>query len=344
VIVRSVSVVLCTYNRAALLGETLEAMQAMEAVPDCEAEIIVVDNNSSDDTAATVERVARTARIPILYLHEQRQGKSFALNHALTRARGDVLALTDDDVLPAADWLARIVANFREQQLTFVFGKVRPRWGVKPPPELLTQRAQDIWGPLAILDYGDKPELYTADNVWQRLPIGANLAFARSALVAIGGWRTDLGKVNNTLISGEDHEIFIRLRRYGLYAGRYDPGVMVRHYVPPNRLTRRYFRRWYFWHGKTQALMLDDLFPGVELNQTPRLAGVPHFLYRQGLVQFVKWLKCLGSQDGLGLLVEELGVLRFAGLYFQCWRRYFGGAPPKVAERAPESVPPVFSP
>ena len=89
--------------------------------------------------------------------------------------------------------------------------------------ERLTRQAQDIWGPLALVDYGDAPTAYAADNTGQRLPIGANLAFSRAALVAAGGWRTDLGKVNNTLISGEDHEIFLRLRRRGLYAGYYDP-------------------------------------------------------------------------------------------------------------------------
>src|SRR6185503_20045692 len=113
------------------------------------------------------------------------------------------------------------------------------------------------WGPLALVDYGDAPTDYTADNTGQRLPIGANLSFARDAIVRIGGWRTDLGKVNNTLISGEDHEIFQRLRRAGLYAGFYYPQATVLHFVPASRVTRRYFRRWFYWHGKTQALMLD---------------------------------------------------------------------------------------
>jgi glycosyltransferase involved in cell wall biosynthesis len=320
--VRRASIVICTYNRAELLRETLEALQAMDPVDDFETEIIVVDNNSSDETPAVVAEAAREARIPVVYLHERRQGKSFALNHALVHARGDVVALTDDDVLPAADWLARIVANFRSHDITFVFGKVLPRWGMKPPPELLSPRARDIWGPLAIVDYGETPEPYRCENLWQRLPIGANLAFARTALVAIGGWRTDLGKVNNTLISGEDHEIFMRLRRFDLYSGRYDPRITVRHVVPANRLTREYFRRWYFWHGKTQALMLDDLFPGVNINCTPHIAGVPRFLYRQGLAQFVRWLKHVGRQDALGLLIEELGLLRYAGLYLECWRRW----------------------
>ena len=109
---------------------------------------------------------------------ESKQGKSFALNCALAHARGEILALTDDDVLPAPDWLARIVADFREHDVTFVFGKVLPRWGAMPPPELLGRRAQDIWGPLAIVDYGDTPQVYSPDCTGQRLPIGANVAFA----------------------------------------------------------------------------------------------------------------------------------------------------------------------
>src|SRR5207249_9740379 len=134
--------------------------------------------------------------------HESQQGKSFALNAALHATRADVVALTDDDVWPEPDWLNRIVADFRGHDVTFVFGKVLPIWGALPPPELLTPRAQDIWGPLAIVDYGDEPTDYVASRLDQRLPIGANLAFAREALLSIGGWRTDLGKVNNTLISG----------------------------------------------------------------------------------------------------------------------------------------------
>src|SRR5262249_24285645 len=154
-----------------------------------------------------------------------------------------------------------------------------------PPPELLTPAAQDIWGPLAIVDYGDEPGVYSADDAGQRLPIGANLSFAKSALVTVGGWRTDLGKVNNTLISGEDHEIFLRLRRHQLYSGYYDPQVVVHHHVPAARLTRQYFRQWFFWHGKTQALMLDDLFFELDMLSVTHIAGVPRFLYRQAADQ-----------------------------------------------------------
>jgi glycosyltransferase involved in cell wall biosynthesis len=313
------SVVIATYNRAADLRETLGSLAGLR--PDGGWEVIVVDNNSTDDTPLVIAESARKGRFPVVSLHEPQQGKSFALNLGLSHANGDVLALTDDDVVPSPEWLNRIVEDFRERDITFVSGKVLPRWSRRPPPELLTPRAQDIWGPLAILDYGSLPIDYVATNTTQWLPIGANVAFLRSALMHIGGWRTDLGKVNNTLISGEDHEIFMRLRRYGLYAGYYDPAVAVRHYVPAERVTRRYFRRWFFWHGKTRALMLDDLYPKVDLRRVPHVAGVPRFLYREALAQCWGWIRTRGSTDSLKALSAELRALQFAGLITECWRR-----------------------
>jgi glycosyltransferase involved in cell wall biosynthesis len=318
--VSSISVLICTYNRAPLLRETLAAIHAMDAPDCCSVEIVIVDNNSTDDTVRAVAESADGARFPMVLIQESRQGKSFALNAGLAAASGDVLALTDDDVLPAAGWLCRIVEAFRAEDVTFVFGKVLPRWTSTPPPEMLTPPARDIWGPLALVDYGDAPAHYTSGDTKQRLPIGANLAFARHVLLSIGGWRTDLGKVNNTLISGEDHEVFLRLRRHGSYAGYYDPGLTVRHLVPAERLTRQYFRRWFFWHGKTVALMLPDLYPELDMSSVPRIAGAPRFSYRQGLRQLVRWAATRRG-DALTALIEELRLVQHAGLLLECWRR-----------------------
>jgi glucosyl-dolichyl phosphate glucuronosyltransferase len=320
------TVLICTFNRAPLLETTLAELRDLTVPPDCAAEIVVVDNNSTDSTPEVVARAQQSSPIPIKTVRESRQGKSFALNRGLEMSTGDVVALTDDDVWPAKDWLTRIIFNFRQRDLTFVFGKVLPRWSVPPPPELLMPQAQDVWGPLAIVDYGDTPSVYTPSHTGQRLPIGANLAFRRSTIEKIGGWRTDLGKVDNTLISGEDHEIFTRMRRAGCYSGYYDPKLEVRHFVPADRLTRKYFRRWFFWHGKTQALMLGDLFMDMNLDDTPHILGVPRFIYRQALEQTGRWITRLGDPDSLSLLIEELKAIQFSGLLLQCWHRYFRSA------------------
>ena len=206
------------YNRARLLEQTLAALSAAASPPDCEVDVVVIDNNSTDETMSVIARAAQHSRWPIRSALERSQGKSFALNRGLTLARGDVLALTDDDVLPADDWLVRMVDRFRTPDIVFVFGKVLPRWEVPPPPELLTTVARDIWGPLALVDYGDDVVRYDAESFGvRRLPIGANLAIRRDAIERVGGWRTDLGKVDNSLIAGEDHELCVRLYRAGLY-------------------------------------------------------------------------------------------------------------------------------
>ena len=320
--VTAASVLVCTYNRASLLRETLAAFTTLTPPDNCAVEIIVVDNNSTDTTSAVIADAATRSPFPIVSLHEPRQGKSFALNRGLEAARGDVVALTDDDVWPEQDWLCRIVERFRERDVTFVFGKVLPRWGALPPPELLTPPAQDIWGPLALVDYGDEAADYLPELTGQRLPIGANLAFSRSALSTVGGWRTDLGKVDNTLTSGEDHEIFCRLRRFNLYTGFYDPAIAVRHYVPARRLTRRYFREWFFWSGKTHALMLDDLYPHIDMSRVTRIAGMPRFLWRQSLQQLGRWVKTRRpGTPALDALIEELRLLQYCGLFAECRRR-----------------------
>jgi hypothetical protein len=139
-------------------------------------------------------------------------------------------------------------------------------------------------------------------------------------LIQIGGWRTDLGKVNNTLISGEDHEIFARLRRHSLYAGYYDPDVSVRHYVPASRLTRRYFRKWFYWSGKTHALMLEELFPELNMATVPRIAGIPRFACRQAFSQLLRYFTTRRG-DPLTGMIEELRLLQYLGLFVQCWHR-----------------------
>jgi glycosyltransferase involved in cell wall biosynthesis len=332
--VRSASVLICTYNRAALLRETLAALQAMHPPENCEVEIIVIDNNSSDNTPRVVADAARRSPFPLITVHERAQGKSFALNRGLKVARGDIIALTDDDVWPDANWLRGIVERFRAGDFMFVFGKVLPKWAAPPPPELLTDEAQEIWGPLALLDYGDAVREYTPETQ-RRLPIGANLAFAREAVVRVGGWRTDLGKVDNTLISGEDHEIFCRLRRFNLYAGCYDPEIVVRHFVPTRRVTRAYFREWFFWNGRTHALMLETVYPYVDLNRVIRIGGVPRFFWRQAFEQFGRYLRTrLPGTPALPAFIEELKLIRCFGLVAECWkqqRRKTAGRPRSYA-------------
>src|SRR5262245_27849874 len=313
------SVLICTCNRARRLARTLEYFVDLKPTG-YTAEVVVVDNRSRDETAQVIADAALRASIPIVYAYEEQQGKSFALNRGLRIAAGDVLALTDDDVMPGEGWLDRIVDTFRTRDVEFVGGKVLPLWEKPPATSLLTRRGQDIWGPLALVDYGDAPFEHVGHAPGQRLPGGANPGFRRATIDRLGGWRNDLGKVNNTLISGEDHEIFLRLRRAGGYRGVYRPDVVVYHDVPASRLTRRYFRRWFFAWGQTAGLMLEDLYAFVNQPDVPHIAGVPRFLYRETIDQIRKWSATWFTRDRLERQVEELYTIRFVGLIWERWR------------------------
>lgn len=335
--VTSLSVLICTYNRARLLEQTLDTLQRATAPAGCKVDVIIVDNNSTDDTRDVVRRVAAMGPFPVTYLVERQQGKGFALNTGLTVAHGDIVALTDDDVLPAKNWLVGIVENFRTHDVVFVFGKVLPRWEVPPPPEMLTVRARDIWGPLALIDYGDQPVRYDSESFGKRrLPVGANLALRRQAIEQVGGWRTDLGRVDNTLIAGEDRELCVRLYQAGLYSGVYDPSVMVKHFVPATRLTRRYFRQWFYWHGRTLARMADAVYLDLDLSQVPSFAGVPRFVYREFVQQLGRWMRRAGRSNALAVLIEELMLIEYCGFFVEARRRR--RAFKAVAHRRPAPV------
>src|SRR5688500_9879816 len=223
------TVLICTYNRAALLEETLTSLATVQSTRPWE--IVVVDNNSTDGTPAAVERGAGALATPVQYVFEPRQGKSYALNTGLERSRGDVILFPDDDVRVAPGWLdAACDALALDEHLDYTGGPVRPLWGGAPPPWLDRTRG-DLWGTLAILDYGDRPFIFE-DR--QRVPLGANMAVRRRLVDRIGGFHPELGRRGQSLLGQEQAEFFARARAFGAF-GRYVPEMEVHHHVPAAR-------------------------------------------------------------------------------------------------------------
>jgi glucosyl-dolichyl phosphate glucuronosyltransferase len=244
-----ISIVIATFNRAALLRITLEHLRGQAFEPG--DEVIVVDNGSTDRTPEVVVQAAAGFPARFVSLRETVRGKTPALNRGVAAARGDVLALTDDDVLVAGDWLATIRRLFRDTAVDLVGGRVEPWWEVPPPRWLQVQengRYTLLAAPLALLDYGDAQEL------GERTAVGANLVVRRSVLEALGGFAPHLGRVDGTLLCGEDHDFCERARIAG-YRREYRPEVCVRHWVPASRLRLSYYVRWFFWAGATHAML-----------------------------------------------------------------------------------------
>ena len=144
-----ISVIVATYNRAGILKGTLESLAALRP-QGVTHEIIVVDNNSSDNTREVVEEFAQ--RAPIRYLFEERQGKNHALNAAVEVAQGELLVFTDDDVFVPADWLDRYWAAAQAHTEADVFGgSVVARLPANAP-----QWAHHPWLPFGALDLGSE--------------------------------------------------------------------------------------------------------------------------------------------------------------------------------------------
>ena len=264
-----ISVIVATRDRAPLLKSTLEAL-CNQISPGCTVEILVVDNGSIDETRQVVQAAARESGIPITYLTESRPGKSHALNTAVAHARGDLLAFTDDDVLPSPKWLAAYTQAFSETGADYAAGRILPLWEAAPPRWLTPA----LHGVLAVGDGG--PQRLILKGVPDEImPIGANMAVRRHVLDRIGGWNPDLGKLKDTLRTGEDHEFALKLATAGFF-GVYEPEADALHRVPADRLRLGYFFRWCYDNGRIEA-GLEHEYPST----TNYLLRVPRYLWRR---------------------------------------------------------------
>jgi glycosyltransferase involved in cell wall biosynthesis len=315
------TVLICTYNRADFLGGTLDSLAAMKVTPPLRWDILVVDNNSNDHTADLVRSRMASFPVPLRYLFEAKQGKSYALNTGLAASPSSIIAFTDDDVRVAPEWLTRIVAAFKTHNCDYVGGRVLPRWEA-PPPRWLPSENSRLWAPLAILDYGPAPMKYG-----QRIPLGVNMAVKKSAIDRIGGFDPRMGRQGNTLLGQEQREWCLRAHAAGL-VGYYVPDIVVQHWVPRDRLSKRYFRRWFYWRGISRARLYAQMGLDMEspaqtrhdFTQVPHLAGVPRYLFRTAAASIVSSLRARVRGDAAAAFDYELWVYFFAGIVRQRWK------------------------
>jgi len=285
-----VSIVISTYNRCEMLPPALESVLA-QVSDGVNYELIVVDNNSTDKTREVVESfIARGAK-NLRYVFEGRQGLSHARNAGIAAARAPIIAFTDDDVRVAPDWAARIKRAFAEHpEVDFVGGKVLPRWEAEPPSWL----TPDHWSPLALTNYGEEPVYSNARN--PLCLFGANFSFRREVFDEIGHFASDLQRVKDGIGSTEDHELQLRLWQAGKQ-GLYLPELVTIADVQANRLNKSYHRRWNAGHGRFRALRRFDEIMGPEglrteePEDTLKLFGVSGFIYRELMIESVRWLK-----------------------------------------------------
>ena len=313
------SIVIATYNRAADLRETLASLSSL--APDGPWEVIVVDNNSPDDTRQVVEHAARTFPVDLRYLFEREQGRSPALNAGIRSARGEIIATTDDDVRVPADWLNQAAEGLARMKCDYVGGRVLPLWGA-PRPSWIPNHGGKQWAVIALLDYGRAPIEFGS-----RVPLGVNMAFLRAAFERAGGFDPNTGRRAGTLLGQEVREWCIRARKVGV-RGYYIPELWLEHIIPADRLRKAYFRRWFYWRGVSRALLyersgLDMEAPEqttLDFSRVPHVAGVPRYLYRKAGAQLVAWVRAIFRRDAIGAFEHETWLWFFSGIVKQRWK------------------------
>jgi glycosyltransferase involved in cell wall biosynthesis len=238
------TVIICTYNRAQTISKALESVLASVLSPDVEWEVLVVDNNSKDNTRAAANEFCLRYPGRVRYLFESQQGLSNARNAGIREARGEIIAFTDDDVIVEPDWLQNLTTSLHDGTWAGAGGSIRPPQDFTPPDWLtLGGGAMDSSGVLALFDVGTEP------GELEKAPYGANMAFRKDIFEKYGGFRPDLGRCGDSLISNEDTEFGGRLMAAGERL-RYEPSAVVYHPVPKERLSKKYFLAWWFAHGR----------------------------------------------------------------------------------------------
>jgi GT2 family glycosyltransferase len=207
---RGISVAVATCGRPEALARCLAALADGTARP---REVIVVDQAPSQQARDAVRAVVD---LPARYIEQPRLGLSASRNLALAAATGPVFAVTDDDCVPARDWVAAIGAGFaREPAPAAVTGPIATL-GPRPPRghaiSLRSSREpQDFSGRMLPWDAGS----------------GANFAASRELLRALGGWDERLG-AGSPGQAAEDADLLYRILRSGATI-RYDPAAVVHH-------------------------------------------------------------------------------------------------------------------
>ncbi|MFN7948951.1 MAG: glycosyltransferase family A protein [Blastocatellia bacterium] len=289
-----ISVVVCTWNRCDLLERALQCLLA-QSNGRVSYEVIVVDNNSTDRTREVVEALIAQGERRLRYVSERRQGLSHARNAGIAAADGAIIAFTDDDVRVASDWIATIKRAFDEHpEVVCIGGRVLPEWGGERPAWLM----QAHWSPLGVQDYGAEP--FAVGREHPVCLIGASLAFRREVFERVGLFEPDFQRVKGGIGSNEDVEFHLRLwRRHE--ASRYVPELLASGYVPPERMSRAYHRRWHRGHGYYYALLREDSFE----QSSGRLLDVPLHVLRQTMKEAAMWAwQMLRGQTDQAFLAE----------------------------------------
>ena len=231
-----VSVIICSYNRANYIVQALKSLSA-QSLHKSKFEVIVVDNNSTDDTESVCSvYMKENTDLNAFYLTETQQGSSFARNTGAKHANGELLVFMDDDAVAEKYFLENIVRFFNNNpKAGGLGGRIIPLY-IPHEPKWMSHFVSSLVGNF---HYSETVKEFSKE----KYPLESNMTVRKKDFDAIGGFSENLPGVKGTLrIGGEGKDFFFRLKALGKSIF-YDPSVQVQHVVETSKLTRAYMYR-----------------------------------------------------------------------------------------------------
>lgn len=246
-----VSFIICTYNRASYLDDTLHSLLAHD-LPKSEAEILVVDNNSTDKTPEIVQEyqdIKNKDGKTIRYIKETNQGLSHARNRGIVESKAPYVVFLDDDIRATSTLVDAWISFFEDHPNTLAAGgKIHVQFD-DPKPKWMSYFLLPLLG---YHDLGCSPKKYPAN----KYPFGGNMGFKKEVFDKIGDFNPSLGRKGKSLNAGEEKELFRRIRTLSadIY---YVPDAFLYHRVNENRLTISYIHKQAEGLGKSMSLRMQ---------------------------------------------------------------------------------------
>jgi glycosyltransferase involved in cell wall biosynthesis len=301
-------VIVPTFNRASSLRRLIASLNALLSSKSINAEILIVDNGSTDDTAGVLaQATGECTKFSLKVLHESRQGKSNALNRGLSSAQGKILLIVDDDVVVHPEWLVSHMESYRITSFDVVQGRVLPAvdlYGRPADPKKLREYN------IPVCDYGE--EMRECRGL-----TGSNISFKREVFDKVGWFDTRLGP--GAAGFSEDTEYSIRIRKAGFKIG-YTPHAVVYHELSPTRYGREYNRRVEYRKGLSRSVYRTD---SILLRVLPNLAAnCLRYVVYSFLGKTQKAYKTEGRiMKGWGYLAGKIRHRRFVNFHSDNGRR-----------------------
>lgn len=250
-----ITVIICTYNREKYIGQLLDSL-AKNDYPESDYEIVLVNNNSTDNTRLICERFAANHQnISFRYVEEHEQGLSAARNRGIKEAKGDIVIYVDDDALVDSDYIRTYAEHFSSFPETMAAGgPIEPLYETKEPSWMspYTKALLTAW-----MNYGDKVREYPSG----RFPGGGNAAYRKSVFDKVGLFNTDLGRKGTALLASEEKDIFDKMRQLGMRV-LYLPTPVLHHIIPQAKLEEPYFDRLTLQIGRSERMRTKSISQG----------------------------------------------------------------------------------